>query len=75
MITVPASELAREHLGRPLPNAALLGGFAALTGVVSVEAVTTAIRRRFTGATGEGNIAAALAAFAVVREGSGVAHA
>ncbi len=75
VITVPASELAREHLGRPLPNAALLGGFAALTGVVSVEAVTTAIRRRFTGATGEGNVAAALAAFAVVREGSGVAHA
>ena len=31
--TVPATELARAHLGRPLPNAALLGGFAALTGL------------------------------------------
>ena len=31
-LTVPATELAREHLGRPLPNAALLGAFAALTG-------------------------------------------
>ena len=33
VLTVPATELAREHVGRPLPNAALLGAFAALTGV------------------------------------------
>src|SRR6476659_7268400 len=26
LLTVPATELAREYLGRPLPNAALLGG-------------------------------------------------
>ena len=39
--TVPATELAREHLGRPLPNAALLGGFSALTGQVGLEAVVT----------------------------------
>ena len=31
LLTVPATELAREHLGRPLPNAVLLGGFAALS--------------------------------------------
>ena len=37
LLTVPATELAREHLGRPLPNAALLGGFAALTGMVSLD--------------------------------------
>ena len=43
VLTVPASELAREHLGRPLPNAALLGGFAALTSVVSIAAVSAAI--------------------------------
>ena len=29
---VPATELALKHVGRPLPNAALLGAFAALTG-------------------------------------------
>src|SRR5829696_4398301 len=29
LVTVPATELAREHLGRPLPGPALLGGFAA----------------------------------------------
>ena len=29
LVTLPATELAREHLGRPLPGAPLLGGFAA----------------------------------------------
>src|SRR4051794_25945191 len=35
LLTVPATRIARERVGRPMPNAALLGGFAALTGVVS----------------------------------------
>jgi pyruvate ferredoxin oxidoreductase gamma subunit len=62
LVTVPASELAREHLGRPLPGPALLGAFAALTGIVSLSAVTAAIRERFRGRTGDGNAAAASAA-------------
>jgi pyruvate ferredoxin oxidoreductase gamma subunit len=70
VVTVPASELAREHLGRPLPNAALLGGFAALTGVVALESVQTAVRRRFPGAVGERNAAAAAAAIALVDAGT-----
>lgn len=61
--TAPATDLARHHLGRPLPNATLLGAFAALTGVVSLDSVATAIRGRFPGATGEGNVAAATAAY------------
>jgi pyruvate ferredoxin oxidoreductase gamma subunit len=65
--TVPATDLAREHLGRPLPNAALLGGFAALTRKVSLDAVTAAIRDRFPAALAAGNANAAEAAFAVVR--------
>jgi pyruvate ferredoxin oxidoreductase gamma subunit len=44
LLTVPASELAREHTGRAVANTSLLGGFAALTGVVSLEAVLRAIR-------------------------------
>jgi pyruvate ferredoxin oxidoreductase gamma subunit len=62
--TVPATELAREHVGRPLPNAALLGAFARLTDAVSIESVAAAIRERFPGAIGERNVAAAQAAFA-----------
>jgi pyruvate ferredoxin oxidoreductase gamma subunit len=58
-LTVPATEIARQCLGRPLPNAALLGAFAALTGEVSLESVAAAIRDRFSGQTGEQNVAAA----------------
>jgi len=47
MVAVPATELSRELLGRPLPNTALLGAVAAVTGVVSLEAVRGAIRQRF----------------------------
>jgi pyruvate ferredoxin oxidoreductase gamma subunit len=62
LLTVPASELAREHTGRPVANAALLGGFAALSGLISLDAVVSAIRERFKGAMAEGNVAAARAA-------------
>ena len=66
---VAASELAREHLGRPLPNAALLGAFSALTGVVSLDSVSAAIRERFPGSIGDRNAAAASAAYDAIREG------
>jgi pyruvate ferredoxin oxidoreductase gamma subunit len=67
LLTVSASELAREHVGRPLPNAALLGAFAALTGVVSLESVTAAIRARFPAKVADGNVLAAEGAFAAAR--------
>jgi pyruvate ferredoxin oxidoreductase gamma subunit len=79
LLTVPASELAREHTGRAVANAALLGGFAALSGLISLDGVARAIRERFAGAVGEGNVAAAQAAYAWVaheqRESSGAAPA
>jgi pyruvate ferredoxin oxidoreductase gamma subunit len=65
---VPATDLAREHLGRPLPNAVLLGGFAALSGLISPESVAAAINQRFPGPIGDRNVAAAEAAFAYVRD-------
>jgi len=63
---VPASALAMTHLGRPLPGAAMLGGFAALTGAVSLDSVLTALTERFSGRVADGN-AAARAAFACVQ--------
>jgi pyruvate ferredoxin oxidoreductase gamma subunit len=66
-LTVPATELAREHLGRPLPNAVLLGGAAALTGAVAIASLAKAIRERFPGALGERNVAGAGAAHDYVR--------
>jgi pyruvate ferredoxin oxidoreductase gamma subunit len=61
--TVPATEIALKHVGRPLPNAALLGGFAAVSGQVSLDSVAAAIREKFPGKVAEGNAAAAAAAF------------
>ncbi|HVA05191.1 MAG TPA: 2-oxoacid:acceptor oxidoreductase family protein [Acidimicrobiales bacterium] len=70
-MTAPASDIAQRHTGRPLPNAALLGGFAAQTAEVSLEAVGTAIRDRFTDAVAEGNVAAASEVYEHVRRHTG----
>ncbi len=67
LTTVPATEIALKYLGRPLPNAVLLGGFAALSGLVSLEAVGHAIREKFPGKVAEANVAAAAAAFEYVK--------
>ena len=66
LAVIPASFFATKFLGRPLPGAAMLGGFAALTGTVGIDGVVAAIRERFTGKVAEGNIGAAHAAYAFV---------
>jgi pyruvate ferredoxin oxidoreductase gamma subunit len=68
LLTVPASELALKHVGRPLPNAALLGAFAALGGEISMEAVRKAIADKFSGKVAAANIAAADEAYRIVLE-------
>ena len=67
LCTVPATEIALKHVGRPMPNAALLGGFAAATGRITLESVSAAIREKFPARVAEGNIAAAAESFAHVR--------
>ena len=66
LCTVPATELALKHVGRPVPNAALLAGFAAVSGRISLEAVNAAIREKFPAKIAEANVAAANAAYAFV---------
>ncbi len=63
LCTVAATELALKHVGRPLPNAALLGGFAAISGQLRFESVAKAIRDKFPGKVGAANVAAAQAAY------------
>jgi pyruvate ferredoxin oxidoreductase gamma subunit len=60
---VGATDLAMKHVGRPLPNAALLGGFAAITKLLAFESVAKAIRGKFPGSMGEANVAAAKEAY------------
>jgi pyruvate ferredoxin oxidoreductase gamma subunit len=66
--TVAATDLALKHIGRPIPNAALLAGFAALTGVIGMHAIERALRDRFDERVADANVAAATAAFATVKE-------
>ncbi len=76
LITVPATDIAIKHLGRPLPNAVLLGGFAALSGLITLEAVEHAIRHKFNGRVAESNVAGANEAYTYVKnEMMELAHA
>lgn len=67
--TVPATAIARRCTGRPIPNAPLLGAFAALTGAVSLPAVEAALRDRFADAVADRNVAAARMAHEFLRQG------
>ena len=61
-VTVPATDLALEHIGRPVPNAVLLGALSALTELVPIDAVAAALTERFPAQLAAGNVAAARAA-------------
>ncbi|OIP09503.1 MAG: 2-oxoacid:acceptor oxidoreductase [Betaproteobacteria bacterium CG2_30_68_42] len=67
LCTVAATELALKHVGRAVPNVPLLGGFAAISGILGLESVIAAIRRRFSGKIAEGNVAAASEAYGIVK--------
>ena len=64
---VGATELALKHVGRPVPNAALLGGFAAISGQIDIASVEKAIMEKFPSKTGEANAAAAREAFEIAK--------
>jgi pyruvate ferredoxin oxidoreductase gamma subunit len=59
MHTLPASDLAMKHLGRPFANIGIVAGYAALTGKVTQASVNQAITEKFPGTIGELNAAVA----------------
>ncbi len=65
---IGATELAMKHVNRAVPNAVLLGAFAAISGQLHMDAVAKAIAEKFPGSVGEANIAAAREAFDMARE-------
>ena len=73
--TVPATDLALKYVGRPLPNAALLGAFAAITRQIRLDSVIAAIRDRFAEKIAAANIAAATAAYDALAKNKEAAHA
>jgi pyruvate ferredoxin oxidoreductase gamma subunit len=66
-LIVPATRLAMAYVGRPVPNAVLLGAFAAMTRLISFASVEHAIRDRFPPAMADANVEAAERAYDHVR--------
>ncbi len=64
---IAATEIAVNHIHRPVPNAPLLGGFAAVSGQLRRESVEQAVLQKFPGALGEANVRAVREAYAAVR--------
>jgi pyruvate ferredoxin oxidoreductase gamma subunit len=76
LAALPATEIGLNHIGRPIPNVPLLGGFAALSGLIKLESVVLSINEKFSGKVAEGNVAAATEAYERVRaQMKGGAHA
>jgi len=65
--TIPANEISLRYVGRLAPNVPLLGGFAAVSGLIQLESVAKAINKKFSGKVAEGNIAAAHEAYESVK--------
>ena len=63
LCTVPATEIAMRHVGRAVPNVPLLGGFAAISGLLRLDSVCAAISEKFPARIATANIAAATEAY------------
>jgi pyruvate ferredoxin oxidoreductase gamma subunit len=68
--TINATRLAVEHLGRPVPNTALLSAFVTLTATLPQEALRGAIEQRFKGRALEANLVLIEAAARLVPAGA-----
>ena len=55
LLTMPASDIASKHLGRPIANVPLVAGYAALSGVITPSSLTRALAERFSGEVGQAN--------------------
>ncbi|MBM3251460.1 MAG: pyruvate ferredoxin oxidoreductase [Candidatus Omnitrophica bacterium] len=65
---VPANKIAQEVIGKPLGNTALIGAFAAATGELDFDSVSTAIKERFAGKIADLNIEAAKRGFEYIKK-------
>jgi pyruvate ferredoxin oxidoreductase gamma subunit len=64
---ISGTDLAMEIIGRPIINTILLGAFAGLSGLISIESVEKAIRERFSGEIGEKNVEAARRGYEMIK--------
>ncbi len=68
VLTVPATRFALDRIGRPLPGAAMLAGFAAMTGALKLESVQQAYNARFGGKIAQANAEVAELAFRHIQQ-------
>ncbi|RLI08168.1 hypothetical protein DRO42_06820 [Candidatus Bathyarchaeota archaeon] len=66
--TVDATNIALETLGRPITNTAILGAFAKVTGMVSLESLEKAVLKQWPGRIGEMNVRAVRRAYEAATE-------
>ncbi len=67
ILTVPATEIAMEILGRPITNTAMLSSVARATEMVKLESIEKVVKERFTGSIAEKNMAVINRAYEEVR--------
>lgn len=70
VVTVDATGIAMDIIGRPIANTTLLGAFAGLSGEIDVECIKNAVSARFPGKIGETNAEAVRKAFEMTGGGS-----
>jgi pyruvate ferredoxin oxidoreductase gamma subunit len=67
VMTVNATKVALDIIGRPIVNTVLLGAFAGATGEIRPESIVSAVKDRFPGKVGEKNAEALLEAYNQIR--------
>jgi pyruvate ferredoxin oxidoreductase gamma subunit len=65
--TIPATRIALEVIGRAVQNTTLMGAFAGVTGLISVEAMIKSVKERFPGEIGEKNARAIQKAYDMIK--------
>ncbi len=58
VVTVPATELALDIVGKPIINTIMVGAFAGASGEIRLEALERSVRQRYPGELGEREITA-----------------
>lgn len=67
VMTVNATKVALDIIGRPIVNAVLLGAFAGATGEIKPDSIVRAVKERFPGKIGDKNAEALIEAYNQIR--------
>lgn len=70
VMTVDATKIALDIIGRPIVNTILLGAFAGATKEINPESIKNAVKERFPGKIGDKNAEAVQKAYDMITEGN-----